>query len=307
MVAVEHSSGVVPVVGYPRTPGTPPVTVLRWRTAIGDLPRHGAHAHDFLVLLYVEAGDGLLDVDGRRWSLSCGDAVVIAPRAVVTPGPTGSADAMDAWVVFFPSDAVDPHDPGALASWRTHPLLFPFARGRGTGARRLQVPPPDRATWSGYLTALQDELDAQQDGYAEAVRALLTLLLVRLARLGPDVASDLRDEPVLAAVFDVIESRYPESISLRDVAAAVGLTPGHLTTLVGRRTGRTVQQWIIERRMREARHLLAATDLSVEALAARVGYHDAGYFIKQFGRGHHVTPAEWRRAGERQRRTSRSG
>jgi AraC family transcriptional regulator, transcriptional activator of pobA len=120
-----------------------------------------------------------------------------------------------------------------------------------------------------------------------------------VSRLAANVAEGmvLRDEPVLAAVFDVIEERYDQPISLRDVAAAVGLTAGHLTTVVGRKTGRTVQQWITERRLAEARRLLADTDLTVEAIGGRVGYRDVGYFIKRFRRSHGVSPLEWRRAG----------
>ena len=54
----------------------------------------------------------------------------------------------------------------------------------------------------------------------------------------------------------------------------MSLTPGHLTTTVRRKTGRTVQDWIVERRMAQARRLLVETDLTVGALAARVGYLD---------------------------------
>jgi AraC-like DNA-binding protein len=98
-------------------------------------------------------------------------------------------------------------------------------------------------------------------------------------------------------VFDVIERRYAEPLSLRDVATAVSLSPGHLTSTVRRQTGRTVQQWITERRMVEARRLLAATDLPVGEVGRRVGFPDAGYFARTFGRLHDVSPARWRAAG----------
>lgn len=290
-------AGRVPVLGYRRVPGAPPVSVTRLH-ADGIPPPH-PHAHDFLVLLYVETGGGSARIDGHTWPLTTGDAFVIAPGAVVAPDLDGPVAPPQAWAVSFPSDAVDPGAPEPLVSWRTHPLLFPFARGRATGGQPLRVPPPERATWSRLLEELHGELRARRDGYPEAARALLTLLLVRLARLGPDVADDLRlrNEPLLAGVFDVIEARYAEPISLRDVAGAVGMSPGHLTSVVGRRTGRTVQQWIIERRMAAARYLLTTSDLTVDALAHRVGYRDAGYFGKQFRRLHGVGPAEWRRGG----------
>ena len=119
---------------------------------------------------------------------------------------------------------------------------------------------------------------------------------MRLGRLDLEVGLVRDAEPLLAAVFDVIENRYQEPISLRDVADALALTTGHLTTLVGRRTGRTVQQWITERRMREARRLLADTDVTIGEIAGRVGYRDAGYFTRRFRAAHDMTPHAWRGA-----------
>jgi AraC-like DNA-binding protein len=80
------------------------------------------------------------------------------------------------------------------------------------------------------------------------------------------------------------------------------MTPGHLTTVVRRRTGRTVQEWITERRMAEARGLLAETDLPVAEVARRVGVCDPGYFSRLFGRAHGSSPREWRGGREPQRR-----
>jgi AraC family transcriptional activator of pobA len=97
--------------------------------------------------------------------------------------------------------------------------------------------------------------------------------------------------------FSFIEDRYGEPISLRDVARAVRLSRGHLTTVVRRKTGRTVQEWIAERRMAEARRLLVETDLEAEEVSRRVGYGESDYFVRSFRRNHGTTPLAWRRAG----------
>jgi AraC-like DNA-binding protein/quercetin dioxygenase-like cupin family protein len=295
-------AGGAPIYTYRRRPGLPPVSVARFRHGTipsGGLPPDHAHTHDFLVLAYFEAGGGSLRIDERDWPVRAGDAFVIAPGEVIGPGVTGSLEAAEAWAVFFPPDVVEPRTAGAFLSWRAHPLLFPFVGGLAGGAQRLHVPSADRPGWSERFRALDRELRDRRDGYNEAVLAHLTLLLVGLSRLAADVAGDLalRDEPLLATVFDIIETRYDQPISLKDVAAAAGLSPGHLTTVVGRKTGRTVQLWIAERRMTEARRLLAGTDLTVEAVATRVGYRDVSYFIRSFKSHHGVTPLEWRRAG----------
>ncbi len=299
--SIRRNAQGVALVDYVRTVGLPAVSVERWAGPHRRerSPTPGAHAHDFLVLLYVEHGDDVLRVDDRDWALTAGDAFVIAPGAVVVARDRHGNEDGVTWAVLFPPDAVDPAAAASLASWSTHPLLSPFIGNHRGGGQRLRVPSAERAAWLTHLTDLDTELRGRRDGYADAARAHLTLLLVRLGRLQLDVSGALDVEPLLAAVFDVVEARYHEPISLSDVADALGLTPGHLTTVIGRRTGRTVQQWITERRMREARRLLADTDLTVSEIAHRVGYRDAGYFVRRFRTAHAVTPAVWRRAGSR--------
>jgi AraC-like DNA-binding protein/quercetin dioxygenase-like cupin family protein len=288
-----------PVYEYVRTPDLPSVSVLRFSS--DQLPvAHGAgdhaHAHDFLVLAYFERGGGSIRLGNRLWPLAAGDAFVIAPGEVVRLPEQGHTPA-EGWCVFFPPEIISSEALGGSLGWKSHPLLFPFIGQKAGGAQRLPVPASDRAMWSRHVAAIERELGEPRDGSTEAVLAYLTLLLVSAARISVDIGHDLRlrSEPLLAAVFEFIEGHYREPISLATVAASVGLTPGHLTTVVRRKTGRSVQRWITERRMAEARSLLRQTDLTVEAIATRAGYRQPSFFIKHFRRDHGVTPASWRR------------
>ena len=276
--------------------------------SIGRIDRHlleglepgHAHSHDFLVLAYFERGGGSLRLGSCEWQIEDGDAYVVAPGEVIGIGDDiGALADAEGWAVAFPPEGLGPNAPDALLSWRAHPLLFPFARGAAQGGQRLKVPVRDRRGWSERLSALDREFQTRRDGYREAVVAHLTLLLVDVSRLAADVAGDLklRNEPLLAQVFDFIERHYQERISLRDVAAAVNMSNGHLTTIVRRKTGRPVQEWITERRMAQARRLLAETDLTVAEVGRRVGYTDPVYFVRSFRRAHGTTPLQWRRVG----------
>lgn len=101
-------------------------------------------------------------------------------------------------------------------------------------------------------------------------------------------------EPKLASVFRFIEAHYRQPISLGDVAQEAGYSPAYLTNLVQSHTGRTVKQWIIERRMAEAKTLLVTTDQSVRHIAEASGYSDAAYFTRQFRQLHGASPQTWR-------------
>jgi len=291
-----------PVYTYDPVPGVPPVAVMRFlghAHAAGGPARAQPHAHDFLALAYLSRGGGSVRLSDRHWPMEAGDVFVVAPGQVVSAGDdiAGFHDA-EGWAVLFSPEVIGSGAPGAFLSWRAHPLLFPFVGGAAGRPQRLRVPVADRPAWSARLSALENELEHRDDGHREAVLAHLTLLLVEVSRLAADVVDDLRlrDEPLLAEVFDVIERRYGERLSLKDVATAVGLTPGHLTTVVRRRTGRTVGAWITERRMAQARTLLVQTDLPVAEIGRRVGYHDPAYFTRTFRRAHSATPLGWRRA-----------
>lgn len=98
----------------------------------------------------------------------------------------------------------------------------------------------------------------------------------------------------LNKVFRFIEANYHQSITLGDVAQAVGYSPAYLTHLTRRQTGQTVQRWIIERRMAAARSLLLETDQVVEQIAMKVGYHNSVHFFRQFRQFHGTTPQAWR-------------
>ena len=138
-----------------------------------------------------------------------------------------------------------------MADLARSPAALPVSTwtlGRGAAARGARGP---TTVWDNAIRSIEAELTARHEGHRQAVLAHLTLLLIELARLARDVVADLRrsGEPLLADVFAVIDLHHGEPLSLKDVAGEIGMTPGHLTTVVRRRTGRTVVEWIIERRM----------------------------------------------------------
>jgi AraC family transcriptional activator of pobA len=272
---IGHRGGV-PIYQYRTDPDISPVSVHRH---IGDLGERGRHIHDFPALWYVPGA---------------GVVYVAAAGEVLDPEQLENLDAGVA--VFFDPAALGEDGRSPWPAWRRHPLLFPFLHGHSGGVLRLEVPADRRSMWDNVIRSIETELSARQEGHRQAALAHLTLLLIELARLARDVVADLRrsGEPLLANVFAVIDRRHAEALSLRDVAGELGMTPGHLTTVVRRRTGRTVQEWIIERRMAEARTLLEQTNLPVAEVARRVGVSDPGYFSRLFSRIHGISPRKWR-------------
>lgn len=268
----------VKVYEYPITPHMLPVVVV----PVGRqrLCEHG-QIHNFPAL-WCDRASGMV--------------YVVAMGATVTPA--GVEWTHDGVAVFFDPAAVGDDGASPWLSWRSHPLLCLFLHEREDGLLRVELPAGDRPAFFRILDAMESELAQRRDGYREAVSSLLTLLLVTLTRLAADTVGGLRheDEPLLAEVFATIDRRYTEPLSLRDVAREVSVSPGHLTTVVRCRTGRTVLEWINQRRMREARRLLTDTRLSITEIGERVGLPDAAYFTRQFRQAHGASPSQWRKS-----------
>jgi AraC family transcriptional regulator len=100
--------------------------------------------------------------------------------------------------------------------------------------------------------------------------------------------------PRLREVFNFIELNYHQFISLKEVARAVGYSSAYLTDLVRRLTGKTVNNWIFERRIVEAGKLLLETNYSIKEIALKLGYQDISYFHRQFRDYYKYTPRTWR-------------
>jgi AraC-like DNA-binding protein len=282
-----------PVYRYQQALGLPPVSVIHFGGAADDatLPPDHRHAHDFLVLVYVEEGGGSFAVDGIERALCAGAVHAVSPGQVIGVPAVAELARCRAWSVAFTPDAVPALASVSPLAWAHHPLLSLFAAGAGHAV----VAEPDRARWSGWLAELADELSVPgRLGAREAVAGLLTRILVGAARLAPSAPN--APDPLVERVFDQIEATFREPISAGDVARSLGYTPGHLTTLVRERTGRPLLEWITERRMTEVRRMLRETDLPLAVVASRTGLRDATYLVRRFRDRYGVTPERWRRS-----------
>lgn len=100
--------------------------------------------------------------------------------------------------------------------------------------------------------------------------------------------------PVQKALL-LIESDISTNISLSSVAAAQNINASYLSTLFKREVGKTVVEYITERRMNKAANLLKTTSLQVQTIALHCGIMDVQYFSKLFKKHFGNTPNNFRK------------
>lgn len=92
----------------------------------------------------------------------------------------------------------------------------------------------------------------------------------------------------------LIDSDLSANLTLRTLAQQQNVSAGYLATLFKRETGKTVTEYIRERRMKHAMHLLTTTGLQIQTVALHCGVMDVQYFSKMFKRQTGMTPWEYR-------------
>ena len=83
---------------------------------------------------------------------------------------------------------------------------------------------------------------------------------------------------------NLIRQRFDEPLTVPQIAREVGVSQNYLACRFRERFGVTIPHYLITCRMGNARLLLASTELSIHAIAARVGMPDPRHFFKQFRR-----------------------
>ena len=82
-----------------------------------------------------------------------------------------------------------------------------------------------------------------------------------------------------------------------DFAAALGVTPTHLTRCCNTACGRPASALLQDRRIFEARKLLAETRIPVGKIAEQLGFNSPAYFTRAFQHLTGKSPSAFRRAG----------
>ena len=97
-------------------------------------------------------------------------------------------------------------------------------------------------------------------------------------------------------IMDYFEEHYTQKISLGQIAGNMYLSPFYISKIFKAETGETPIHSLIDIRMEKARELLLAEPgLSIQEVAARVGYDDAYHFSKLFKKKFGTAPSAVRK------------
>lgn len=87
-----------------------------------------------------------------------------------------------------------------------------------------------------------------------------------------------------------------EELGLRALAEAVGLNPNYLSSLFRRETGIRLSEYVMRKRLRDAKFLLCHTDSTISEIAHYYRFASQSHFTKRFLEYSGMTPLTYRKS-----------
>ncbi len=238
------------------------------------------HRTDFYHFIWIEEGEFSLNVDFEELHLRSGDAFLISPGQVCSFSLVYRPQAFS--VLFVPEFLGE-------AATDTQ-LLHHISRSSPLDQKII---PLQGLPIGNLLRQLIIELQREADAYQMVVaRSCLRILLAEVARRIPQnfgVANRIAN-----TFFDAVEERYSRLYNVSDYLSLLSVQEKVLTQAVRSAIGLTPKMYLDQRRMLEAKRLLAYSKLSIKEIAFTLGFDEPTNFNKFFRKHLFITPNEFR-------------
>jgi AraC-like DNA-binding protein len=151
------------------------------------------------------------------------------------------------------------------------------------------------------LRRMEEEMNSTQPGALEIVQHHFQIFLIDLCRaaqrhglvLSPSPSGD--SPAWVEKIRQEIDDHFAQPHDLRTLARKAGVSVAYLCRLFKAYTGKTVVNYLVERRLQAAIWKLREGDEKIISIALACGFNDLAYFNRAFKRIVGATPSGYRR------------
>jgi AraC family transcriptional regulator len=158
------------------------------------------------------------------------------------------------------------------------------------------------ATTTRLLDLLMEELEAGAPSGQLYAESLAQALAVRFLTSGSALSKSLHSQAsplppaILRKIKDVIENNFTQKLSLKTLASESGYSRAHFLRMFYASFGVTPHDYLVDRRLSHAKHLLKRDHSSIAVIALECGFSSQAHMTSLFRQKLGVTPGDFRRS-----------
>ena len=267
---------------------------VRKGTCLPEMTRW-PHSHEFIEIVYVSSGKGVHYIGDRVYEAGRGSLLFIDCDVAHS---FSTAETMTYVNFYIDPSEIDPRLRGIGSIWELLAFLFP----EGQVPSEMQTAHVELD--AAFLPEMQlcaesvhRELRTKRCGYELAVDGYMRLIYAGILRAMLPT-SVKRRKIIPADILDYVEQNYTGRITLADLAGRFYYNPVYLGKLFKSTFGVPFKRYVLEKRLEKAETLLLETGMTVEAVAAAVGFSDKKFFYRCFEDTYDCTPLQYRQRHE---------
>lgn len=231
------------------------------------------------LIFTVLKGSGRIFYKGNHYKLSAGDCIYINCQEEYAHESSLEAPWELSWVHFYGKDADDFYK---SFTEQEHDFLFH---------------PSDLSLFLEDLQLLYTT-QSEKNMHKELLCHRYLTDLISLCFLENNEKTRLTDHSIYEKVEQVrtfIDVHYAEHLALDALANQFFISKFHLSREFKRITGNTIGNYILDKRIGQAKTLLRFSTESLDEISRSCGFTDSGYFIKVFKKAENLTPNQYRK------------
>lgn len=238
---------------------------------------YGPAVRDHFLIHYVLDGEGSFKVDGKAYRLKKNQGFLIWPNVVTYYEADKYNPWTYTWVGFYGIKAEQYLKAASLT--RTNPIFSC----------------PHDSSAPHYIAQM---LNCSKLSKANELKlqGLLCLFLSELMEGSYEIPLKEKNqkEIYIKKSIEYIEKNYSRNISINDISKLIGLNRSYLSSLFKNSLNVSIQEFLIDYRMKKAEELLSNAELSISNIAQSVGYEDPFAFSKVFKKIKGCSPRDYR-------------
>ena len=238
------------------------------------------HTHACTEMFYCVSGRGQFNIEGKLFDVAPDDLIIVNPRVQHT----------ELSYQTYPLEYIVLGIDGAEFLFNEKDLGYTML---SCGMMREEL--------LFLMRMLLREIDSRADGCEMVCQDLTEVLLVKIVRMA-SVSLRLTAPPSeskeCAAAKRYIDENYSESITLDKLAEIAHVNKYYLSHSFKNEYNVSPIDYLMKRRITEAKALLTSTDFSLTQIAEQIGFGSLPYFSKCFRKVEGTSPNEYRKSAK---------